>query len=72
MYFNASERIARKSNFSRTQVEKVDEFLAGPYVKRFELHQLQEKTYLGDDVSSLLEEYVRERVLKKDSTLIAS
>lgn len=66
MYFDASERIAHKTNFPRSRIEKIDEFLAGQNVRRFELRQLQEKTAINDDVSAILEEYVRHRVLRKE------
>lgn len=61
MYFDASDRIARRGNYPHSQIEKIDTFLAGSKVKRFELRQLQEKTDLQVDVTPILEEYVRHR-----------
>src|SRR5690606_9305391 len=65
-YFNVSERIALKTTLSRSQIEKVDDFLAGMYVNRFELRQVREKTGLNDNIPEILEEYVKSRVLKKE------
>lgn len=70
MYFDASERIAHKTNYSRSQIEKIDDFLAGQDVKRFELRQLQEKTEIYTDVLPILEAYVRARVLTKKTTYL--
>lgn len=66
MYFNASERIASRTHYLRSQIQSVDTFLAGSRVRRFELRQLQEKTGLYNDIAPILEEFVKERVLRKE------
>jgi len=70
MYFDASERIALKSGFSHSTIEKLDEFLAQAHVRRFESRQAQEKTNLIEDLSPILREYVRERVLKIETVYL--
>lgn len=70
MYFNASERIALRTTYPRSSIEKVDEFLAGPDIKRFELRQAEENTNFMPNVLPILQEYVRENILKEELTYL--
>lgn len=70
MYFDASEHIARSNDFPRSQIEAIDEFLAGDKVRRFEMRQVREKTGLNADVSAILDEYVKLRVLSKETVYL--
>jgi hypothetical protein len=65
MYFNASERIANRTNIARKTIEQFDEFLARPRSIRFSAYELQAMTGLKLQNTSLLNEYVRERILRE-------
>lgn len=70
MYFDASERIARRTGFSRLTIEILDRFLAQPSVRRFEASQARELAGTADDPTPLLKEYVQERVLRLETVYL--
>ncbi len=66
MYFNASERIASDTAYSRSLIEKVDAFLASSDLLRFDLGQASDLVGSDRDLQAVLAEYVRLRVLKSE------
>lgn len=68
MYFNVSEHIARKTTFSRSDIKKIDSFLARPNARRFTLHNVQDNTEVTErNAKLILEEYVRKQVVVKNA-----
>lgn len=64
MHFEESERIARTEQFPRSDIEKIDCFLAGEQRSRPKLHDVMDKTGVTEDTEAILNEYVKLKVIK--------
>ena len=64
MYFKESEPIANEGTYPRSEIKKVDRFLARRNVSQFKLHDVNNLTDIQDNVQRIVDEYVRAHVLK--------
>ncbi len=59
MYFKISDDIRRETNFKIEDIRRLDEYLASPNRKRFDLFSVESHTELGNCTEPLLDEYIK-------------
>ena len=64
MYFKESDRIANKEQFPRSDIKKIDEFLAQEYSTQIKLHDISDCTSIQYNLQAIVDEYVSFKVLK--------
>ena len=65
MYFKESNEIRRETDFTVADIRKVDEYLARPNRKTFDLWSLQSHTGLDDTAAPILNEFRKRSVVSK-------
>lgn len=65
MYFDVSEHIAHKTDFSKADIKRIDSFLAYPNLRRFELRNVQDNTDIYENAEAILDEYIQRGVIVK-------
>lgn len=66
MYFKESDRIANREKLPRSDIEKVDRFLAREHLKCFKLHDVWDKADIRENAQPILDEFIKLRVVKQD------
>ena len=66
MYFKESDRIANREKLPRSDIEKVDRFLAREHLRRFKLHDVWDKADIRENAQPILDEFIKLRVVKQD------
>ena len=65
MYFDVSEHIAHKTDFSKADIKRIDSFLAYPNLRHFELRNVQDNTDIYENAEAILDEYIQRGVIVK-------
>ena len=66
MYFKESDLIANREKLPRSDIEKVDRFLARKHLRRFKLHDVWDKADIRENAQPILDEFIKLRVVKQD------
>jgi len=65
--FDVSERIARETDFPRTEIFEVDKFLARTHRREFELHDIEDFTNVTENAEGIVNEYISRRIVARET-----